>query len=491
MANVERYWTDGPLAREAAAVVRDLLDDPWRAARDQFAAGLQIRRPSMRGSLRYLALLLRRAGSEIPAMSSVLTFVGSVLLILGLLSAFLQIVQQMTKSIAAIIAGCLCLVAALAGERGGLVPFLPPWLRHVLLRTTPFDLLLKNSDVVSAVRRWSRIFLLLGSAESPEADVQMIVKGLDPKFLDVVFRKSVIRVLPVGVQWLLTPEDNMAAADLARSACSGEEPVTPAWIRNQLRRKRQQAKQRRASSEPPLAPVLRSLLQTGSAEAAFNSALRRTVREGLQVATTGFGVASMMWAAAAVFFRTPMSHDIMAWALRQVLPRGVSPEASAGRHAAQAATCISLLGAGGSLVAALFITRCWLPTTTCLPPTRGEVRAVLPCAPAWATQTSGGSEASSSARRRAHAFPPAESGLGITVSTAPTSAEVPSRTSEPETEVSPETSETEETQRRRERFPSVDSMDSMDPPVAPFRSASLLPDTTGLVPATAGTNNTT
>jgi len=173
--------------------------------------------------------------------------------------------------------------------------------------------------------------------------------------------------------------------------------------------------------------VLRTLVQTKSAEAALSAAVRRTLRQGLNLATLTATVFSVAWIASALFFRrTSTAQAALGAVLRQALPRGDSHDVGEvrARSAATAATCFSLLGAGGSLVLALLIKRCWLPKVA-LPPTRGEVRAVVPCisprvvnAAAAAAVLGGRSQAAAS-------------------------PSVPAARLEPETEVSPDCSESE------------------------------------------------
>merc|ERR1719478_1884586 len=65
--------------------------------------------------------------------------------------------------------------------------------------------MMQESEVTNIVRRWVRVFLLC--QEHSEQEIQTIVTGLDPEFLDKVFRRCSFQMLPCAIRRLLLPDE--------------------------------------------------------------------------------------------------------------------------------------------------------------------------------------------------------------------------------------------------------------------------------------------
>merc|ERR1740133_489724 len=146
---------------------------------------------------------------------------------------------------------------------------------------------MQESEVTNVVRRWVRVALLC--QEHSEEEVQTIVKGLDPEFLDKVFRRCTFQMLPGGVRRLLLPDELAGPIDRAASwqsprrgaartagvgslmaRCVGAVPprrkassdqaevLSSAGIRELLMAKKEA--KRKTAKEPSLTPVLRNLV---------------------------------------------------------------------------------------------------------------------------------------------------------------------------------------------------------------------------------------
>jgi len=282
--------------------------------------------------------------------------------------------------------GLVYLAGAVIVHRDGMVTFLPRALQDLLLRTTPFDVLVDDTLAQNLARRWGRVLLLC--APRSEAEVQVILQGLDHQFLDGVFRQGMVQMLPKGLRSLLLPPDSAqlplsprtlqvtgrTAAQLPagqqppwwlggvgsllancvpppgmRSACEAcSVDLTPAGIQRLLQQKEEE--KRRLNKEPALSPVLGRLLPVG---------LRQAAHQSLQLAWLASAASSGAWITSALFFCTPRARST----LHTFAFAGHASSASRQRasRAAGFAVGLSLLGAGMSLAFSLSIKWRWLP----------------------------------------------------------------------------------------------------------------------------------
>eukprot|EP00927_Polykrikos_kofoidii_P057601 TRINITY_DN51756_c0_g1_i1.p1 TRINITY_DN51756_c0_g1~~TRINITY_DN51756_c0_g1_i1.p1 ORF type:complete len:470 (+),score=63.36 TRINITY_DN51756_c0_g1_i1:49-1458(+) len=316
--------------------------------------------------------LLRKADAHAPALSAGFCLAGIVLVTVGLCLAIWAIVRSAPIAVCTIVGGCGCLVLAAVANHRGLAELLPRSWRHLLLKQTPIDLLIEYPQATDLLRRWCRVFLLCQARS--ENDIQAIVKGVDPEFLDKIFRRRAIHVLPPGLRWLLWPDagkevttsPGAPVSDAFRFArqCT---PLSPNFFRTVLRKTKEG--RRRLCSEPALSPVLQALLHASS-EASLDVSARHLPagRSSMHFRAVMATALSAVCITSAVFAKTPAG--------RSALSRG-------GRSTVHAGLFCGLFGACGSVVLTLFFkkfTRWWLPKVP-LPPTRGEVRAVIPSSP--------------------------------------------------------------------------------------------------------------
>lgn len=342
------------------------------------------------GSLQSLTNWLRWADVHFH-ISVTFGTIGAALVILGAVSGVISIFRAYPWLLA-VASGLICLIVSAMSYHRGLVRLLPLSLQQLLLERTPFDVLFDESELQHSVRRWGRV-LLLGQARSAQ-DVQTILHGLDANFLDLVFRRGAVHMLPPGVRCLLLPElmqpeapsvkqilptaDNrhlcwwnsgmatlVARCSRAKNHSAGATPaeLTPFGIRQMIRHKVDKKKSMERLES--LAPVVLHLFKPSSIEMMMPSAMREAVQRGFHFAALVAAGASAMWVTSACFFCTPLARIPLQCALSTIGRAAIEDtrERSVNR-AAFVGSGVSLLGAGASLALSLYIQRQWLTKAT-------------------------------------------------------------------------------------------------------------------------------
>lgn len=339
------------------------------------------------GSLLSFIAWLRWTDTRWPISAS-LSVTGIVLVVLGVGCGAYSMVSA-HPWVAAVLAGLACLAVAALSHHGGLVTFLPLSVQDLLLRNTPFDLLFDDTEAQNMARRWGRLLLLC--TPRSEEEIQTILRGLDYEFLDKVFRRGMVHMLPSICRSLLLPNllqpvqtnviprrasmeegswwvgglgSLMAKYVRVPSKSNGEVrqfDLSPAGIHKLLCQKAEE--KRRLATEPALTPVLCKLVP---------NAVKQVASQSLQLAAVASVASSGAWITSALFFCTPSARNTL-----RLYAFGGQASASSGERASRAAliaTGLSLLGAGTSLAFALHIHQRWLPRTL-LQTTSVEVHA--------------------------------------------------------------------------------------------------------------------
>jgi len=329
---------------------------------------------------------LRRLDLWLP-VSDALGFLGAVLLVFGVLCGFMRLFAEHPYLLATF-AGLVCLVISALASHRGLVRFIPQGMQDKLFRRTPFDLLTQESKVTNIIRRWVRVFLLC--QEDSEQEIQTIMTGLDPEFLDKVFRQCSLEMLPYGLRRLLLPTDayngdplplqrlpawqasrrgaaRTAGVGSLMSRCVGVVPrrkvsqdeaevLSPSGIRELLLEKKEA--KRRVVQEPSLTPVLRSwVFKLVSINTLTDAIVSHVAQQGAQLATAGAGLAALLWSGTGLFFCTPR----------------------AGRMALTATTCC-VLGAAASSGLTFYAYRNWMGVNRRVAHPKDVIKAAVSCA---------------------------------------------------------------------------------------------------------------
>jgi len=349
---------------------------------------------------------LRRLDLWLP-VSDALGFLGAVLLVFGVLCGFMRLFAEHPYLLATF-AGLVCLVISALASHRGLVRFIPQGMQDKLFRRTPFDLLTQESKVTNIIRRWVRVFLLC--QEDSEQEIQTIMKGLDPEFLDKVFRQCSLEMLPYGLRRLLLPTDayngdplplqrlpawqasrrgaaRTAGVGSLMSRCVGVVPrrkvsqdeaevLSPSGIRELLLEKKEA--KRSAEQEPSLTPVLRSwVFKLVSINTLTDAIVSHVAQQGAQLATAGAGLAALLWSGAGLFFCTPRARRALSGLAFSADSQAV--EATAGRMALTATTCC-VLGAAASSGLTFYAYRNWMGVNRRVAHPKDVIKAAVSCA---------------------------------------------------------------------------------------------------------------
>lgn len=149
-----------------------------------------------------LVAILRRLQTVYP-LDAALKIAAIALISIGVSWAALQFLRA-HPYILVIGAGLVCWAASLVSRGEGLLIHLPDAVQDVLLRRTLFDFIRDNARSTNFRRRWMRIMMLCGTTDA--GDIQRIVEGMDPTWIEAVFRSTFIEYLPQRVCRLLLPE---------------------------------------------------------------------------------------------------------------------------------------------------------------------------------------------------------------------------------------------------------------------------------------------
>jgi len=272
---------------------------------------------------------LRRLDLWVP-VSDALAVLGVGLLVYGLTCGLRRLLSEYSNLFACFF-GLACLLGSALASHRGLLRLLPEHFQDKLFRSTPFDLMMQESEVTNIVRRWVRVWLLC--QEHSEQEVQSIVKGLDPKFLDKVFKQSSFHMLPCVIRRLLLPSDHslvprrtappwrasrrgttrtagvgslmarcVDSAPPRKRSSDSVEVLSVAGIRELLEEKQQAL--RRAAKEPSLTPVLWKLAcKIVSIEAVCDTMVSHVASQGFQLVAPCFGLLSaLLCSSAGIFF---------------------------------------------------------------------------------------------------------------------------------------------------------------------------------------------
>jgi len=344
------------------------------------------------GKIAGICMWLRWADERAP-VSACCCLTGSSLLMLGVGSGLSEVLASHPYFLA-VAAGFFFLVLAAVSHKEGLVRLLPKSVQDTLLRRTPFDLLSDESELSNILRRWGRILMLCQNVspygERSEAEVQAVVRGLDPEFLEAVFRRGVVHALPATLRRVLLPDKLLsptgplqqtrpacrwpsravgvgsllwrppwaaaappASPEAVAAAVGGSTPLSAAGIRELLRGKAED--KRLLARVPALSPVVRTHLL----EALLSSFGRPVAQQGLQLAVLATAATAGAWTASAAFFCTPAARNTL-----RLVAFGGEARMGSGERASRAAffgAGVSLLGAGFCLALALRIQQRWLP----------------------------------------------------------------------------------------------------------------------------------
>lgn len=336
-------------------------------------------------SLLDVIVQLRRLDLWLP-VSDALGFLGSILLVCGLGCGLMRLFVEHPYLLATF-AGLACLVVSALASHRGLMRFVPQRVQDKLYRRTPFDLLMQESQVTNIIRRWVRVFLLC--QEDSEPEIQSIITGLDPEFLDKVFRQRSVQTLPDAMRCLLLPIDvyNGDPLPLQRSPswqtsrkgasrtagvgslmarCVGVVPrrktstdqaevLTPTGIRELLLEKKEA--KRRAAKEPSLTPVLRNwVLKLVSIHTLTDAFVSHVAQQGVQLVSVGAGLATLLWSGAGLFFCTPKARHALSSLAFSADSHG---QQKAGRMALTATT-FCVFGAAASSAVTAYAYRNWM-----------------------------------------------------------------------------------------------------------------------------------
>eukprot|EP00929_Paragymnodinium_shiwhaense_P048865 TRINITY_DN24666_c0_g3_i1.p1 TRINITY_DN24666_c0_g3~~TRINITY_DN24666_c0_g3_i1.p1 ORF type:complete len:369 (+),score=66.66 TRINITY_DN24666_c0_g3_i1:103-1209(+) len=309
---------------------------------------------------------LRRLEAFFP-IRAVLGGTGSVCLLWGAGWATATLIRQ-HPYLVLIVMGLVCLLASMLASPAGLISYLPRPVQDYLLHTSMFDFWIDDSAIKSWVRRWGRIQLLC--SDRSEAEVEVLVRGLDPAFVEQVMRRSLVHWLPLGWQTALLPtplsigggKADRAATVVDKSgspvatdrtpATSSPAAMTAAEIVRHVRERRK-AKDDKIV-EPGLTPVVVATLMLGLDDAKKNLS---------KWASVGFAAASVWWAGAAAFLGWRATRPLVLAGLSRgsacvasfgLLPHSwsLASEAVVDRSAKVAAafSVLSLFGVGGAVL---------------------------------------------------------------------------------------------------------------------------------------------
>jgi len=219
---------------------------------------------SQRGAARLDLIAALRRAESIFHVSMVLKCTGFSCLAVGLSWAGWVIVVS-HPYIVLISIGIACVMAGAICSEAGLLAALPEGFQELLLRKTPFDLLIHDdAPLVNMARRWGRMFLL-SSPRSP-SEVQHVVAGLQPQFVAWYFRRNV-ELLPSFMQRLLLPEaeivmrQRLTAGQTDGAGDQAGKQLQNSELKEILDQKHEEREMR--YTEPPLAPVIFQLVMNG------------------------------------------------------------------------------------------------------------------------------------------------------------------------------------------------------------------------------------
>mmetsp|Transcript_25424 Transcript_25424/g.59167 ORF Transcript_25424/g.59167 Transcript_25424/m.59167 type:complete len:334 (+) Transcript_25424:34-1035(+) len=155
-----------------------------------------------------------------------------------------------------ITSGILCWLASAVACEAGLLASAPEGVQDLLLKRSPFDIIVHDdAPFVNLARRWGRM-LLLSYRRNP-AEVEHVVDGLQPKFVTWVFRRN-LELLPNSVQRALLPE---AAGTGIVAAVEREFSMAAPQLAELLDHKHEEREHRYV--EPPIGPVVCRLVMQG------------------------------------------------------------------------------------------------------------------------------------------------------------------------------------------------------------------------------------
>jgi len=370
------------LAQAVSAATRRAPARPGAPSPDGMLKASQGEPAPFDGSLLSLVAWLRWADTRVPVSAS-LSVTGVSLVLLGAACGCYTIISQ-NPWVASLLAGLACLAVAAVAHHGGLVTFLPLSAQDSLLRMTPFDFLFDDASFINLYRRWGRLLLLC--QQRSECEIQTILRGMDSEFLDRVFRRGIVHMLPSGFRLLLLPNLVQPAeeeappqrrpraqgppwwlgglgplvAKFAQGPCEGScgevrrVELTPAGIRGLLAQLAEE--KQRSVTEPALGPVVFQLLVPLSLAQQLRS---MAAHRSLQLAAVAAASSAGACAASGMLLRAGSAQSI----LRAVAFGGRAGEGGSQRagHVAAIATGLGLFGVGASLALAAGLRRCLLP----------------------------------------------------------------------------------------------------------------------------------
>lgn len=277
-------------------------------------------------------------------LSTVLVTAGTLLLCLGACWGVTRLLQAHPYLLVMAL-GLVCLVAGLAADPSGLLIHFSDQAQQLLLKKTVFDFVIDDAGMQNQARRWVRMLLLCYTTDSD--NIATILEGMDPRFLDTVFRKRFIEYLPHPVSRVLLPEHLEGIPLDSSSVVSETRPTRPpekhkkcvsSWqnascaieVASRLRRtarpdaeveaihhsyvKRLVVEKKEDINarvfEPSLAPVIQASFDR------YRKELLRSLVPGriffVQVAQAAAGtVAAYWWGAAAMMARFPMAQSLL------------------------------------------------------------------------------------------------------------------------------------------------------------------------------------
>lgn len=220
---------------------------------------------AQKDSLRRFVASLRKDDSldrYSAALESSLFFAGSLLVVCGLVWGVVRFLRS-NPHMVVVLFGINCVFVALMTNHNGLMAYLPEYVQGILLNTTLFDLVDDNTrGLQNFCRRWGRV-VLLTYARSAE-NVGAVLGDMDPGFVEVVFRKSLVQLLPSALRRRLVSKEawvrevsKTRGADLLvarQRSHNHSERLDPATIATYTRIR--DAEREKRCSELSLAPAL-------------------------------------------------------------------------------------------------------------------------------------------------------------------------------------------------------------------------------------------
>lgn len=233
---------------------------------------------------------LRQAQAKLPILRPALGGIGMMLITVGGSWAVANFVRNYPH-IVMILVGAACVVTAMVADNRGLLAQLPRELQRSLLESSFLDMFVDDSGTTNLMRRWARVLLLCVARSDNE--VIALTKGMDPSFVESVFRGNLLHWMPSSVRRVLLPMrtvetslETLPSAPVGLELAPKAKPkgvVTPAEIRMLVKEANDSRTQKLV--EPEFASAV-----VGLVKASLTDAGRNAAKKSAQVSVVAAGV---------------------------------------------------------------------------------------------------------------------------------------------------------------------------------------------------------